>query len=79
MIGKLIAGLVFPCILVILFSRATYNHIVGLLLTLALISVSAYKGYTYSWPLIIIDGISLTLGFWYSQRMVKRIKRKRES
>ncbi|AWI13525.1 MULTISPECIES: CsbA family protein [Bacillaceae] len=78
MLGKLIAGLIFPCLLVILFSRVTYNHIVGLLLTLALISVSAYKGYTHSWPLIIIDGISLTIGFWYSKRMVKNFKRKKD-
>lgn len=77
MLGKLIAGLIFPCLLVILFSRVTYNHLVGLLLTLALISVSAYKGYTQSLPLIIIDGISLTIGFWYSQHMVKNFNKKK--
>lgn len=78
MVEKLIAGLIFPCLLVILFTRVTYNHIVGTLLALALISVSAYKGYTHSWPLIIIDGISLTVGFWYSRRMVKKFKKQEE-
>lgn len=75
MVGKLLAGLLLPGFLVILFTRVTYNSIVGLLLTVALISVSAYKGYTNSWPLIIIDGISLTVGFWYSQKMVKKIRK----
>lgn len=69
MIGKLIAGLLLPGLLVVLFTRVTYNYYVGLILTVALISVSAYKGYTNSWPLIIVDGLSLTLGFWYSRRM----------
>ncbi len=76
MIGKLIAGLIFPGMLVILFTRVTYNHTIGLLLALALISVSAYKGYTNSWPLIIIDGISLTVGYWYSRKMTGKLKQK---
>ncbi|MCU9612934.1 CsbA family protein [Caldibacillus lycopersici] len=76
MIGKLIAGLLLPGLLVVLFTRVTYNYYVGLILTVALITVSAYKGYTHSWPLIIIDGLSLTIGFWYSQRMVRRFTKK---
>lgn len=69
---KFLAALVLPCLLVMLFTRVTYNHVIGLILTVALIAASAYKGYTHTWPLIIIDAFSLTLGFYLSTRMTKR-------
>ena len=69
---KILAALLAPGLLVVLFSRVTYSYIVGLLLTLALIAASAYRGYTSSWPLIIADAFSLTAGFWYSRRMIER-------
>lgn len=75
MIGKLIAGLILPGLLVILFTRVTYNHWVGLILTVVLITASAYKGYTNTWPLIIVDALSLTAGFWYSKRMTSKYKK----
>mgnify|MGYP001954891812 CR=1 FL=1 len=75
LIGKLIAGLIFPGLLVILFTRVTYNRYVALILTSALIAASAYKGYTHSWPLIIIDAFSLTVGFWYASKMTKKYKK----
>jgi len=75
MVGKLIAGLILPGLLVVLFTRVTYNRYVGLILTSALIVASAYKGYTHSWPLIIIDAFSLTAGFWYAGKMTKKHKK----
>ena len=69
---KILIALLAPGLLVVLFSRVTYSCMVGLGLTVALIAASAYKGYTSSWPLIIVDAFSLTAGYWYSQRMIKR-------
>jgi general stress protein CsbA len=69
MVSKYILGIFLPGLLVVLFTRVTYNHIVGLLLTVALIAASVYKGYTNSWGLIVVDAASLTAGFWYSNRM----------
>ncbi|KMY43104.1 hypothetical protein AC622_01575 [Bacillus sp. FJAT-27916] len=69
---KILAALLAPGLLVVLFSRVTYSYVVGLLLTVALIAASAYRGFTSSWPLIIVDAFSLTAGFWYSKRMIER-------
>ncbi|AMM95071.1 CsbA family protein [Peribacillus simplex] len=69
---KILSALFFPCLLVMLFSRVTYNNVVGLVLTVALITASAYKGYTHTNLLIIVDALSLTVGFWLSKRMMKR-------
>lgn len=69
---KILIALLAPGLLVVWFSRVTYSYVVGLLLTVALIATSAYKGYTSTWPLIVIDAFSLTAGLWYAERMVKR-------
>lgn len=53
-----------PGLAVMLFARVTYNRVIGLALTVALIAASVYKGYTDSWGLIIVDAFSLTAGFW---------------
>ncbi|GIN85348.1 hypothetical protein J6TS2_17340 [Heyndrickxia sporothermodurans] len=76
MIDKILAAIFLPGLLVIFFTRVTYNHIVGLILTVALIVASVYKGYTHTWILFIIDAASLTIGFYYANRMVNRNKRK---
>ncbi|WP_409302703.1 CsbA family protein [Peribacillus sp. SCS-155] len=68
---KVLSALFFPGLLVMLFSRVTYNHVVGLVLTVALITASSYKGYTHAWWLIMIDAFSLTAGFWLSSKMRK--------
>ncbi|WP_064093183.1 CsbA family protein [Rossellomorea aquimaris] len=68
-------AILLPGLLVILFTRVTYNHYVGLILTVALIAASVYKGYTDSWLLMIADAASLTIGFWYSNLMMKKTKR----
>jgi len=71
---KYLCALVLPCLIVILFARVTYNRSLALVLTVALIAASVYKGYTDSFTLIIIDAFSLTVGFWYGERIKKRAK-----
>ncbi|MEG9295733.1 CsbA family protein [Mangrovibacillus sp. Mu-81] len=74
MVSKIILGIFLPGLLVVLFTRVTYNHYVGLILTVALIAASVYKGYTDSWWLIVVDAASLTVGFWYSNQMMMKAK-----
>ncbi|MFC0273323.1 DUF2198 family protein [Metabacillus herbersteinensis] len=69
MIVKLLLALILPFLLVLLFTRVTYNHYVGTLLTIALLLTSYYKGYTDSALLIVLDLLSLTLGFLYARKM----------
>jgi general stress protein CsbA len=73
-VSKIILGIFLPGLLVVLFTRVTYNHYVGLILTVALIAASVYKGYTDSWWLIVVDAASLTIGFWYSNQMMTKAK-----
>ena len=63
-----------PALLVVFFTRVTFHHIVGLILTLSLIAASVYAGYTHDWILYIVDALSLTVGFWYAKRMVDRAR-----
>ncbi|QPC48443.1 DUF2198 family protein [Mangrovibacillus cuniculi] len=72
---KVISAMLFPAILVILFTHITYSRTVALLLTLALIAVSAYKGYTHTWGLIIIDAASLTLGLVIANWLINKNRR----
>ncbi|MBB6445112.1 CsbA family protein [Bacillus benzoevorans] len=74
MVLKYLSALVLPCLIVILFARVTYNRVLALVLTVALIAASVYKGYTDSLTLIIIDAFSLTVGFWYAERIKKKAK-----
>ncbi|WP_100332320.1 CsbA family protein [Bacillus xiapuensis] len=74
MIDKMILAIFLPGLLVVFFSRVTFNQYLGLVLTVALIAASAYKGYTHTWLLIVIDAASLTIGFWLSNRMIKGLK-----
>ncbi|KAB7665783.1 CsbA family protein [Bacillus sp. B1-b2] len=75
---KYIAALCFPCILVMLFSRVTYYPIIGLLLTIALIAASVYKGYTDTYLLIVIDSFSMTLGYFISNQLKIRASNAQE-
>ncbi|RHW38902.1 DUF2198 family protein [Neobacillus notoginsengisoli] len=61
-----------PGLAVMLFARVTYNRVIGLALTVALIAASAYKGYTDSWGLIIVDAFSLTVGFWGASKLMPK-------
>lgn len=63
-----------PALLVVFFTRVTFHHIVGLVLTLSLIAASVYAGYTHNWVLYAADALSLTIGFWYAKRMVEQTR-----
>lgn len=76
---KLILALFLPALLVVFFTRVTFHHVVGLVLTLALIAASVYAGYTHNWLLYGADALSLTVGFWYATRMVHKARREKES
>ncbi|RNF38148.1 DUF2198 family protein [Planococcus salinus] len=74
MITKFLLSLLVPGLLVVLFTRVTFSHIVGLVLTVALITAAVYAGYTNTWFLYIVNAASLTIGFWYATLMVNRTK-----
>ncbi|TWD97471.1 general stress protein CsbA [Neobacillus bataviensis] len=69
---RIFSALTMPGLLVLLFSRVTYNRVIGLVLTVALIAGSVYKGYTDTFYLIVIDAFSLTAGFWLAAKMKPR-------
>jgi general stress protein CsbA len=71
---KIILALFLPAALVVLFTRVTYHHVVGLILTVALIAASVYAGYTHTWLLYAIDALSLTAGFYIAGRMREQAK-----
>jgi general stress protein CsbA len=75
MVLKYLSALFLPFLLVLLFTRVTYHRVIGLVLTVALIAASVYKGYTNSLGLIVVDAFSLTLGFWYAKKMTARTQR----
>ncbi|RFB13660.1 DUF2198 family protein [Bacillus sp. HNG] len=72
---KLLLALILPGVLVVFFTRVTYNYYVGFLLAVALIAASIYKGYADSIYIIIADFISLGAGFLYARNMGKRAKK----
>lgn len=61
-----------PALLVILFTRITYNRFVALALAIALIAASVYAGYTSPPILYVIDAFSLTIGFWMASQMMNK-------
>ncbi|CAG9621473.1 DUF2198 family protein [Sutcliffiella rhizosphaerae] len=74
MLVKLLLALVLPALLVILFTRVTYNLYVGTCLAVVLLAGSLYKGHGNEWYVILIDIVSLVIGFWYAKRMVKKFR-----
>lgn len=72
---KYLSALILPGLLVLFFTRVTYSRVIALVLTVALIAASVYKGYTDSYWLIVIDAFSLTAGFWYAQVMKNKMKK----
>ncbi|MEK5441131.1 CsbA family protein [Fredinandcohnia sp. FSL W7-1320] len=72
MLLKLLLALILPGVLVVFFTRVTYNHYVGFLLVVALIVASIYKGYADSAIIIAADILSLGAGFMYARNMGKR-------
>ncbi|NKE06742.1 CsbA family protein [Mesobacillus selenatarsenatis] len=75
MVLKYLSALLLPGFMVLFFTRVAYNHILALVLTVALIAASVYKGYTDSFLLIVVDAFSLTLGFFLANQMMKRNKK----
>ncbi|MDF2789338.1 MAG: hypothetical protein K0S80_2436 [Neobacillus sp.] len=71
-----ISALILPGLLVLLFTRVTYNRLIGLALTVGLIAASVYKGYTNNFLLIVVDAFSLTAGFWLAEKMKPRVFKK---
>lgn len=68
---KYLSALILPGLFVLFFTRVTYNRVIGLVLAVALIAASVYKGYTNAIGLIIVDAFSLTAGFWYADFLKK--------
>ena len=75
--NQILLAIFAPALLVILFTRITFNHYVALILTVALFAASVYAGYTHRWWIYIIDAASLTIGFWYATYMRTRNTRKK--
>lgn len=73
---QVILAIIVPALLVILFTRITFNHYVALILTVALFTASVSAGFTHKWWIYILDAASLTFGFWYAVQMRKRSKGK---
>lgn len=76
---QLILAIFAPALLVVLFTRITFNHYVALILTVALFAASVYAGYTHRWWIYLIDAASLTVGFWYATRMKTRDNNKKST
>ncbi|ANB58571.1 hypothetical protein GFC29_2378 [Anoxybacillus sp. B7M1] len=70
-----LVALIVPFLLVLLFTRVTYNHYVGTLLTVALLVASYVKGYTNELHEVLADIASTTAGFLYAEKMVKKFKK----
>lgn len=75
LVTKFILAFTLPGLLVIFFTRVTYNRVLSIVLTVALIAASVYKGYTNTMWLIVADAFSITVGFWYADRIKKRLKK----
>ena len=76
MVLKYLSALILPGLMVVFFTRVAYNHFLALVLTVALIAASVYKGYTDSFLLIVVDAFSLTLGFYLANLMMKQNKKR---
>lgn len=70
--GKVILALFIPALLVILFTRITFNRFVALALAIALIAASIYAGYTSPPIIFVVDALSLTVGFWFASQMMTK-------
>lgn len=69
---KFMLALFIPALLVILFTRITFNRFVALVLAIALIAASVYAGYTSPSMIFVVDAFSLTVGFWIASHMMNK-------
>ncbi|MDA7025546.1 CsbA family protein [Bacillus sp. CLL-7-23] len=68
MFTKAVFALIFPFLLVMFFTRVTYNHYVGIALTAALLFASYLKGYTQTYFIVGLDVVSLVTGALYAAK-----------
>ncbi|OZS79091.1 hypothetical protein CF394_01325 [Tetzosporium hominis] len=71
---EVILAIFVPALLVILFTRVTFNRWVALAITIALFTASVIAGYTREWIHYILDAASMTVGFWYATHMTQKSK-----
>ncbi|ALC82442.1 MULTISPECIES: DUF2198 family protein [Bacillus] len=76
MITKAVFALVFPFLLVVLFTRVTYSHYVAIALTAALLFASYLKGYTQTYFIVGLDVLSLIAGSLYMAKKAVEEKKK---
>ncbi len=76
MITKAVFALFFPFMLVVLFTRVTFNHYVAIALTAALLFASYLKGYTETYFIVGLDVVSLVAGGLY---MAKKAAEKKKN
>lgn len=62
-------ALIFPALMVILFSMIAKNKYTGLLLSTIVIGVSVYKGFFHSEMIVFLDTISLIIGYLIVDRL----------
>ncbi|WP_332650316.1 DUF2198 family protein [Lysinibacillus sp. 54212] len=72
LVEKLMLALLVPGLLVLLFTRITYNRYVALCLAIAIISVSVYEGYSSPPIIFAADAVSLTMGFAAASWLMKK-------
>ncbi|MBD1381426.1 DUF2198 family protein [Metabacillus arenae] len=72
MVTKAILALILPFVLVLLFTRVTYNHYVGALLTAALLLASYFKGYSDYYMIAGLDAVSLVAGFMFARNLKEK-------
>ncbi|NPC94292.1 CsbA family protein [Bacillus sp. WMMC1349] len=68
MFTKAVFAIFFPFLLVMFFTRVTYNHYVGIALTAALLFASYLKGYTQTYLIVGLDVVSLVTGALYAAK-----------
>ena len=71
LIIKVLLAIFLPAFLVVLFTRVTFNVYVGTALTATLIVAAMMKGHSDEWFIIVIDFLSLAVGFLYARTMFK--------
>ncbi|WP_323703034.1 DUF2198 family protein [Mammaliicoccus sp. Dog046] len=59
-----ILALFLPCLMVIIFTQIAQNKWIGLLVSSIVIGVSVYKGFFHNELIILLDVISLVVGFY---------------
>ena len=72
LILKVLLAIFLPALLVVLFTRVTFNVYVGTALTATLIVAAIMKGHSDEWYIIVIDLLSLAVGFLYARTMFKK-------